>query len=195
MGICYNEIKKQKLLMKGDKMSKPALIIIDMQVGILEDTNYPIFQSQKLIDNINHLIEKARRNSALIIFVRHTEATGSPLEIHQLGWQISPYLHQQSSDLIIDKYAPDSFYKTSLRDVLDQHNVDSLIITGVQSEYCIDTTCRSAFALGYGTILIEDGHSTCDSNILLAEQIIRHHNQVLGNWFVTLMTHDTVDFN
>jgi nicotinamidase-related amidase len=181
--------------MKGDKMSKPALIIIDMQVGILEDINYPIFQSQKLIDNINYLIEKARRNDALIIFVRHTEVAGSPLEIHQPGWQISPYLHQQSNDLIIDKNTPDSFYETTLRDVLDQQEIKSLIITGVQTEYCIDTTCRSAFALGYGTILIEDGHSTCDSNTLLADQIIRHHNQVLGNWFVTLITHDTVNFN
>ncbi|PKM69378.1 MAG: cysteine hydrolase [Firmicutes bacterium HGW-Firmicutes-19] len=181
--------------MKGDNMSKSALIIIDMQVGILADIDYPIFQSQKLIDNINHLIEKARRKDALIIFIRHTEATGSPLEIHQPGWQITPDLHQQSNDLFIEKYTPDSFYKTSLRDILDQQDVKRLIITGVQSEYCVDTTCRSAFALGYETILIEDGHSTCDSNFLFADQIIKHHNQVLGTWFVTLRTHDTMDFD
>jgi len=176
-------------------MSKPALIIIDMQVGILEDPDFPILQAQQLIDNINHLIEKARGNDALIIFIRHTEAVGSPLEIHQAGWQISTHLQLHSSDLVIDKYTPDSFYKTSLRDVLDKHDVKHLIITGVQSEYCIDTTCRSAFALGYGTILIEDGHSTCDSNSLLADQIIKHHNQVLGNWFVTLRKHDMIDFD
>jgi nicotinamidase-related amidase len=176
-------------------MSKPALIIIDMQVGILEDPDFPIFQAQQLIDNINHLIEKARRNDASIVFIRHTEAVGSPLEIHQPGWQISPYLQRQSNDLLIDKYTPDSFYRTSLKELLDQQGIKSLIITGVQTEYCIDTTCRSAFALGYGTILIEDGHSTCDSNTLSADQIIRHHNQVLGNWFVTLITHDAVNFN
>lgn len=176
-------------------MSKPALIIIDMQIGILEDPDFPIFRAQQLIGNINHLIEKARRNNALIIFIRHTETTGSPLEIHQPGWQISPHLQLHSDDLIIDKYSPDSFYKTSLKDVLDQQGSKSLIITGVQSEYCIDTTCRSAFALGYGTILIEDGHSTCDSNILSADHIIRHHNQVLSNWFVTLRNHDMTDFN
>jgi nicotinamidase-related amidase len=185
----------RQILIKGDNMSKQALIIIDMQVGILDAPDFPIFQAQQLIDNINHLIEKARRKDALIIFIRHTEAMGSPLEIHQPGWQISPDLHPQSNDLVIDKYTPDSFYKTSLRDILDQQDIKHLIITGVQSEYCIDTTCRTAFTLGYETTLIEDGHSTCDSNILSADQVIKHHNQVLGNWFVTLITHDTVSFD
>jgi nicotinamidase-related amidase len=61
-----------------------------------------------------------------------------------------------------------------------------VIITGVQTEYCVDTTCRRAYSLGYHVVLIRDAHSTYDTNTLTASQIIAHHNNILGGWFAEL---------
>jgi nicotinamidase-related amidase len=175
-------------------MPNTALIIIDMQVGLLEDENYPIFNKELLISNINALISKARNANVPIIFVRHTEGSGSPLEINQPGWQISSELDITGNDIIIDKYTPDCFHQTTLMDILKKQNISKLVIAGLQTEYCIDTTCRRSFTLGFDTVLISDAHSTCDSPLLSAEKIINHHNQVLSNVFVTLHDHGYNDF-
>ena len=52
-----------------------------------------------------------------------------------------------------------------------------------QSELCVDTTCRSAFNLGYKSVLVEDGHATFDAPDLPAAAITPHENRVLGSWF------------
>lgn len=176
-------------------MPNTALIIVDMQAGLLEDKNYPIFNEGQLISHVNTLISKARKADVMIIFVRHTESAGSPLEKHQPGWQISSEIDITGDDIIIDKYTPDCFHQTSLLDMLKNQNISTLLIAGLQSEYCIDTTCRRSFALGFETILISDSHSTCNSSVLSADKIIEHHNKVLSDWFVRLKQHNQIDFD
>jgi len=65
---------------------------------------------------------------------------------------------------------------------------------GLQTEYCIYTTCRRAFSLGYVVILVKNAHSTWDSSCLTAQQIIWHHNYVLGGWFVVLKNEREIEF-
>jgi len=57
----------------------------------------------------------------------------------------------------------------------------------MQSEYCVDTTCRSAHGLGYEVYLDEDAHTTGDAGSSCGEQIVDHHNETLGGAFVTLV--------
>ncbi len=54
-------------------------------------------------------------------------------------------------------------------------------MSGLQSEFCVDTTTRRALALGYAVTLIADGHSTMDNGVLSAAQISAHHNVTLAN--------------
>jgi len=75
---------------------------------------------------------------------------------------------------------------------LDIRGIKKLVITGLQTEYCVDTTCRRAYSLGYDVVLVKDAHSTWDSGDLSAQQIIDHHNNVLGGWFVTLKNEEDV---
>jgi nicotinamidase-related amidase len=175
-------------------MNETALIIIDMQDGILEDADYPIVFKDQLLSNINRLIKEADDSGILTVFIRHTEAQGTPLEINQPGWHITSKLLQPKHAIYIDKRTPDSFHQTQLKNILDEHGISKIVIAGVQTDYCIDTTCRRAFSLGYQTMLVSDAHSSCDSQYLMAAQIIRHHNQVLGNWFVRLIETNEVKF-
>jgi nicotinamidase-related amidase len=64
----------------------------------------------------------------------------------------------------------------------------------MQTEYCVDTTCRRAYSLGYDIVLVEDGHSTWDTEHLAASQVIAHHNATLGGWFATLRVASDIAF-
>lgn len=92
------------------------------------------------------------------------------------------------------KYHADSFHETDLQEHLKAMHVKKLVIVGIQTEFCVDTTCRRAFSLGYETILVADGHSTFDSDLLTASQIIAHHNMVLGSQFAELKQAADVEF-
>lgn len=61
--------------------------------------------------------------------------------------------------------------------------VKRLVVCGLQTEYCVDTTVRRAFSLGYEVTLAANAHSTWHGEVLPAAQIIAHHNSVLDGWF------------
>ena len=95
---------------------------------------------------------------------------------------------------MVQKPTPDSFHETNLHHQLGLRGIKKLIIGGLQTEYCIDTTCRRAVSLGYYVILVQDAHSTWDSPYFTAQQIIEHHNFVLGGWFATLNNESDIKF-
>ena len=96
---------------------------------------------------------------------------------------------------MVQKRHPDAFQDTNLQRELESRGIERLIVTGIQTEYCVDTTCRRAYSLGYGVTLVEDAHSTWDTDLLTAPQIIAHHNDVLGGWFAELKEAREIEFN
>ena len=97
------------------------------------------------------------------------------------GWQLARGLSTAPSDVLIHKKTVDSFHETELGIVLKNHGVSRLIICGLQSEFCVDTTTRRALALGYPVTLVADGHTTIDNTALKAAQISAHHNETLSH--------------
>ncbi|WP_373231367.1 cysteine hydrolase family protein [Cohnella sp.] len=161
--------------------TQKALLIVDVQSGMFDETP-PIYQGEVLIEKIKKLIMNARQEDFQIIYIQHNEKPGESLETGTPGWEIHPDISPKDEDIIIQKFTPDSFFNTSLHQQLQDKGISELIIVGIQTEICIDTTCRRAFSLGYTVTLISDAHSTWDTNTLKAKQIIEHHNNVL-RWF------------
>ena len=174
--------------------NETGLLVIDVQRALFTDFG-PLFQEQQVLAAIKKLIASARSAGVPIIYIQHCANEGESLEPSTEGWQIHPETQPSDSDTVVLKRFPDSFKNTSLQHELETRGIKHLIITGLQTEYCIDTTCREAFSRDYSVTLVSDGHSTYDSETFKAQDIIAHHNEILGNWFAALKCSDEIEFS
>jgi nicotinamidase-related amidase len=158
---------------------KTAMLVIDVQEALCNG-EYAAFEAAQVISRINSVTQLARQNNVPVIYIQH-EANDGLLEYGTDGWQLAEGLQAQADDLYIRKNASDSFHNTNLHTLLKELGAEHLIICGLQSEFCVDTTTRRALALGYPVTLIADGHSTMDNDVLSAAQISAHHNVTLSN--------------
>ncbi len=156
-----------------------ALAIIDVQ-HVLSDGKYAVADSAGVIARINAVSSAARSAGAMVVVIQH-QSRGGPLDLASEGWQLAAGLNVRESDLIVHKTGSDAFHKTELHDQLQAFGIKRLVVCGFQSEFCVDSTVRRALALGYDVTLVSDGHSTLDTSVLTASQIIAHHNETLSN--------------
>jgi nicotinamidase-related amidase len=171
-----------------------ALLVIDVQQCNFEESP-PVHKGGELLSKIGALIAQARAVGVPIIYVQHCGRDGAIDEPDTSGWEIHAAVAPIKGDLVIEKRHPDAFQDTSLLTELVFRGIKKLIIAGIQTEYCVDTTCRRAYSLGYKVMLVEDAHSTWTSRHLTAPQIIEHHNAVLGGWFVELKRAGEIEFS
>lgn len=170
-----------------------ALLIIDVQVAMFSDENTKLYKGESVLRNICMLLKKAREASIPVIFIQHTEDEGE-YKKGMITWEIHPKISPNQTEIVVEKNSWDSFHETILHESLQLEGIDELVIAGMQTEFCLDTTCRRAYSLGYKNTLVKDAHSTFDSKELKASQIIDHHNRVLGGRFVELKVMDDIVF-
>jgi len=156
-----------------------AVLVIDVQQGLCEG-EHEAFESGQVIARINRVLEKARAAGAVVVFIQH-ESNSGYLAFESADWQLARGLQVQATDLRIRKTSPDSFHRTALEQVLKTNAITDLVICGMHTEFCVDTTTRRALALGYPVVLVEDGHTTEGNQHLSPIQVIRHHNTTLAN--------------
>jgi len=142
------------------------------------DRPVPLFDADGLVQRINSLARRVRETSGRVIFVQFSGPPGTPYDPDQPGWKLVPGLEVESADLMLRKPASDAFQSTQLEAVLGPPAEGEIIVTGCDTEFCIDSTVRSALAHGYSVTVPEDGHSLTDRPHLTAEQIIAHHNAI-----------------
>ena len=160
-------------------MARTALVVIDVQRGLVDG-----FEDDwtTVLPTITDLVNRAHESNVPVVIVQHCgKSTGHPLHRDNPGWALHPDLPARVGDIRIEKTWSDAFRDTELNDVLQALSARSLVITGAQTEFCIDTTARRALSLGYDVHLVVDGHTTSDNGLLTREQIISHHNQTLEN--------------
>lgn len=156
-------------------MTTRAILVIDMQRGLVPGA----YREAELIETVNQVIRRGRSAGVPVIFIQHNHATFEPMKRGARGWQVDDRLDRQTDDLTIEKEACDAFYETELQSRLRALGVTELIVTGLQTEYCVDTTCRAALSRGFDLVLVADGHSTGDSH-LGAAAVVDHHNRTLA---------------
>jgi len=158
-------------------MTTTALLIIDVQRALCVGPE-AAFRVADVIARINDLSQRARASGAPVVLVQHDD--DGPLRFGTSGWELADGLVTSVSDLRVRKQTTNSFHNTALRDVLQERQVSRLVICGLQTDFCVDTTTRQALPLGYRIVLAADAHSTIDGAIPAA-QIIAHHNHIFRN--------------
>jgi len=170
-----------------------ALLIIDMQTGLYAGPEHP-FERERVLQTINQLIGRARHAGAPIFVARHTarrfrDCAGSPY------WQVWHELDvDEARDQFFNKTRPSCFLGTDLAQRLRAMQLNELVIVGMKTQFCIDTTCRVAVELGFSVILPEDGHTCMDTATLSAAAIIEHHNATLAGAFVQRVSAAAIRF-
>lgn len=159
-------------------LAHAALLIIDMQVGLLHGQEQP-YQKQNLLSNTNLLLGRAHAAKVPVCLVRHTGPDSSPIAVNSAMWQLTPELELTNDDFIFNKTHPSCFKNTSLLQYLREHHVTTLVIGGMKTQYCVDTNCKIANEHGFQVILATDAHSCMDTPDLSAAQIVAHHNSIL----------------
>ncbi|MCU1587110.1 MAG: isochorismatase [Frankiales bacterium] len=149
-----------------------ALLVVDVQNGVVAGSP----NRDEVIANISTLVRKARTAGTPVIWVQHHDddlTTGSD------GWQYVPELQRSDSEPLVHKEWGDSFEETELEDILAQHKVGKLIVTGAQTDACIRSTLHGAITRGYDATLVSDAHTTDDQTEwgnAAPEVVIAHTN-------------------
>jgi nicotinamidase-related amidase len=155
-------------------MPGDALIVVDMQVGLLEGP--PKHDLANVVQRINALAALARRTNGHVVWIRHCGGEG--FEPHKPGWSFLPDLARDPMDLVIEKTLNDAFAGTALHEKLQSLAPARLMIAGWATDFCVDATVRSAISHDYPVVAVEDGHTLADRPHLPAPAVIRHHNWV-----------------
>lgn len=156
-----------------------AVLVIDVQQGLCEGPG-AAFDCAGTIARINGVMKKARQAGVPVVFVQH-ESTAGYLEHGTGAWQLARGLEAGAADIRVRKTTPDAFLRTELASLLEERGVRMLVVCGMHTEFCVDTTTRRALALGYPVILVADAHTSAGNAVIPAEQVIAHHNATLTN--------------
>lgn len=196
--------------------SHSALVIVDMQKDFCtpgfgaERAGRDLSMARGVIPHIGDLLEGARRAGAAVVHVgfstlpRHGSDSGSWLAQRRRstvsaedlcltgsqGAQFVEELAPEEDELVVHKRRYSAFTGTDLDLLLRARNVRSLVVTGVSTNVCVETTARAAFELGYYVCVPPDATGSWDRTLHETTlQNIRHRfgltptvGQILGVW-------------
>lgn len=169
-----------------------ALVIVDVQQGMFTMPQ-KLYRGEDTVERLADLLRRARRQDVPVFHIRHEEPNG--FERNSPGWFHHPAVAPRDGETIIDKRRSSAFHDTDFHARLQATGIDHLVICGAQTQYCVESTIRNAVTLGYRLTAIEDGHTTFDTEILTAPQIIAHHHVIWGGRFAELRKADDIRFD
>ena len=155
---------------------KTVLLVIDVQQAMIDD--HPARMDEFLL-NIKLLIDAAHNGGTEVVYVRHDGGEGDMLAYGTPGWQLDRSLRPREEERIFDKRFGSAFRQTGLRDYLENRGVERLVVCGMQTEYCIDTSVKVAFELGYTVIIPASATTTYSNPFLSGDKLIHYYERMI----------------
>ena len=141
-----------------------ALLIIDIQNDYFSGGAMELVGAEEASFNAKKVLEYFREQNKTIIHIQHL-ALGKEASFFRqgtIGAEIHPHVTPLANETIVQKYFPNSFRETILYDELKKDNISDLVIIGMMTHMCIDTTTRAAFDLGFTLTILHDACATRD---------------------------------
>lgn len=148
--------------------SSSALLVVDMQRYFLDKESHAFIPSAaKIVDNLRELIAAYRRSSLPVLFTRHALLEDEDPGTMGRWWgdvlregnpmsDIVGGLGPIAGEAVVRKTQYSAFVGTALEKVLRGLRVDQLVVTGVQTHLCCESTARDAFMKGFDVFVVLD---------------------------------------
>ena len=174
-------------------MSK-ALIIIDIQNDYFQGGNCELVNPVEASLKAKELLEYFRKNKMPVFHVQHINLRKGATYFlpNTKGAQIHENVKPLENEIIIEKNFPNSFLETNLESELEKQNIKELVICGMMSHMCVDSTTRAAFDLGFECIVVHDACTTKDLVFLdkkvKASEVHNSFMSALGSVFARVIS-------
>ncbi len=154
---------------------RTALLILDMQKFFHDIKSHAFIPSAKaVIKPIISLTNLFIINNLQIITTKHINTKENAKQMDN-WWRDILTEESEFSQLITEFEIPqaeliikpqyDAFYNTNLNEILQKSNIEQVIITGVMTHLCCESTARSAFVRGYNVFFPIDGTATYNEEL------------------------------
>jgi len=155
-----------------------ALLIIDMQRYFLDESSRAFLPSAPaIVPGLKRLLDGFRRQKSPVIFTRHANNESNAFmmgkwwsDLIPEGDELSEIIPElpTTDSIVIGKTQYDAFYQTDLEEVLKKQGASRVVVTGVMTHLCCETTARSAFVRGFEVIVAIDGMATDNEDFHMA---------------------------
>ncbi|MFA6742123.1 MAG: cysteine hydrolase family protein [Arcobacteraceae bacterium] len=178
-------------------MSK-ALIIIDIQNDYFQGGNCELVNPVEASLKAKELLDYFRKNKMPVFHVQHINLRKGATYFlpNTKGVQIHENVKPFENEIIIEKNFPNSFLETSLESELEKQNIKELVICGMMSHMCIDSTTRAAFDLGFDCTLAHDACTTKDLEFfgekIKANDVHNSFMSALGSVFAKVVSENEI---
>jgi isochorismate hydrolase len=168
-----NEIDQYNIRQAWPKPDRCALLIIDMQ-------RYFLSIARPILENVLSVVKACQSRGIRIIFTRHghrdisedggmlAEWWGDWIEYGSEDWELINSLKPTDTGEIIDKNRYSVFQGTGLEERLESNKIEELIIAGVMTNCCCETTARDAFVRDYRVFFVSDATATVNDELHVA---------------------------
>jgi len=184
-----------------------ALIVIDIQESFRQRPNWQVISNPEVAGRALQLVHSARAQGDLVVWVLHAEpGTGGVFDPANGHVRLIPPLEPRGGEPVLTKTAHNAFTTTRLQQLLTQHGVGELVICGIRTEQCCETTARVASDLGYQVTFVTEATATqpiphrdapadqtvaellADPRTLPASAVIERTEYALAGRFATIAT-------
>ncbi|WP_312285833.1 cysteine hydrolase family protein [Chryseobacterium gleum] len=161
------------------KMENTALLIIDVQNDYFPGGKMTLEKSEQAAENIRKVLDYFRNNHLPVIHIQHISTNeGATFFLSDTdGVKINNWVLPKENEKIITKHFPNSFRETDLLNYLQSKKIKSLVITGMMTDVCVESTIRAAFDFGFSNTVIGDATATrnreLNGEVIKAEEVQR----------------------
>lgn len=141
-----------------------ALVLVDIQRDYFPGGAFPLVEPEAAASAARTVLEGFRASGELVVHVFHvsTDPDASFFRPGTAGVGFHPSVEPAEGEVVLEKHRPNSFIDTGLQGVLDAADVTELVIVGMMSSMCIDSTTRAAHELGYRNTVVSDACTAPD---------------------------------
>ncbi|HEY3980989.1 MAG TPA: isochorismatase family protein [Streptosporangiaceae bacterium] len=138
-----------------------ALIVIDVQESFLQLPLWAASSNPGIAGRVGRLVRAARGRGDLVIWVLHAEpGSGGAFDPARGHVALMDGLAAEPGEPVLTKSAHNAFTTTSLQQILTARGIRDLVICGIRTEQCCETTARLAADLGFSVTFVTDATAT-----------------------------------